>query len=410
MTHQFSIVKFISKWLLVATIVGLLVGSASALFLVTLNWVTVYREANAWLLFLLPLGGLLVGFIYHYWGQTVVKGNNQLIEEIQNPTETIPFKMMPLVLLTTLITHIVGGSAGREGTAVQMGGAIADTLWKPLKFIGIKRQFVLMMGVSAGFSAVFGTPLAGTIFALEVAVIGTISYEAIFPCLLAALFADYTCQEIWQVGHTHYGINTIPILSIARLLWAMLAGILFGLAAMAFAKLMHFWHNLFKTTIAYPPFRPLVGGILLGLLCWFIGTRYMGLGVPIIVASFHEQLPWYDSLGKVFFTALTLGSGFKGGEVTPLFYIGATLGNALANVIPLPMALLAGMGFVGVFSGASNTPIACIFMGIELFGTDAGVYLAISCILAFVCSGHSGIYGAQKIGAHKYQTDNKVGL
>jgi H+/Cl- antiporter ClcA len=338
MTHQLSIVKFISKWLLVATIVGLLVGSASALFLVTLNWVTVYREANAWLLFLLPLGGLLVGFIYHYWGQTVVKGNNQLIEEIQNPTETIPFKMMPLVLLTTLITHIVGGSAGREGTAVQMGGAIADTLWKPLKFIGIKRQFVLMMGVSAGFSAVFGTPLAGTIFALEVAVIGIISYEAILPCLLAALLADYTCQEIWQVGHTHYGIETIPILSISRLLWAMLAGILFGLAAMAFAKLMHFWRNLFNTTIAYPPFRPLVGGILLGLLCWFVGTRYMGLGVPIIVASFHEQLPWYDSFGKVFFTALTLGSGFKGGEVTPLFYIGATLGNALANVIPLPMA------------------------------------------------------------------------
>jgi len=404
MNQQIFVLKFTLKWFLMAVIVGLAIGSASAFFLVSLDWTTHFRENHPWLIWFLPLGGLAVGAIYHYFGQDVAKGNNQLIEEIQHPEKTIPFKMMPLILLTTLITHLVGGSAGREGTAVQMGGAIADFFTKPLKFNDFDRKILLMMGISAGFASVFGTPLAGAIFALEVAFIGKVRYEAILPSLLSALAADYTCQVIWQVGHTQYGISTVPHLTIPTILWAMLAGILFGLVGMLFAKSTHFWSNLFKSKITYPPLRPAVGGVLLAILFFAVGTsKYNGLGVSVIVESFSEKLPFYDFLAKIFFTSLTLGSGFKGGEVTPLFYIGATMGNTLTNFIPLPIALLAGMGFVGVFAGASNTPIACTLMGIELFGADAAIYLALACVMAYSFSGHSGIYSAQKIGVGKHK-------
>ncbi|MEA5428309.1 voltage-gated chloride channel family protein [Arcicella lustrica] len=404
MNQQIFVLKFTLKWLLIAVIVGLAIGSASAFFLVSLDWTTHFRENHQWLIWFLPLGGLAVGAIYHYFGQDVAKGNNQLIEEIQHPEKTIPFKMMPLILLTTLLTHLVGGSAGREGTAVQMGGAIADFFTKPLKFNNLDRKILLMMGISAGFASVFGTPLAGTIFALEVAFIGKVRYEAILPSLFSALVADYTCQELWHVGHTHYAIPEVPHLAISAILWAILAGILFGLVGMLFAKSTHFWSNLFKSKITYPPLRPVVGGVLLAILFFAVGTsKYNGLGVSVIVESFSEKLPFYDFLAKIFFTSLTLGSGFKGGEVTPLFYIGATMGNALTNFIPLPIALLAGMGFVGVFAGASNTPIACTLMGIELFGAESAIYLALACVMAYSFSGHSGIYSAQKIGVGKHK-------
>lgn len=409
--QQIFVLKFTLKWLLMAVLVGLAIGSASAFFLVSLDWTTHFRENHPWLIWFLPLGGLAVGAIYHYFGQDVAKGNNQLIEEIQHPEKTIPFKMMPLILLTTLLTHLVGGSAGREGTAVQMGGAIADFFTKPLKFNDLDRKILLMMGISAGFASVFGTPLAGTIFALEVAFIGKVRYEAILPSLFSALVADYTCQVIWQVGHTQYGISAVPHLTIPTILWAMLAGILFGLVGMLFAKSTHFWSNLFKSKITYPPLRPVVGGVLLAILFFAVGTsKYNGLGVPVIVEAFSEKLPFYDFLAKIFFTSLTLGSGFKGGEVTPLFYIGATMGNALTNFIPLPIALLAGMGFVGVFAGASNTPIACTLMGIELFGADAAIYLALACVMAYAFSGHAGIYSAQKIAVKKYQEPDETFL
>lgn len=404
MNQQIFVLKFTLKWFLMAVIVGLAIGSASAFFLVSLDWTTHFRENHPWLIWFLPLGGLAVGAIYHYFGQDVAKGNNQLIEEIQHPEKTIPFKMMPLILLTTLLTHLVGGSAGREGTAVQMGGAIADFFTKPLKFNDLDRKILLMMGISAGFASVFGTPLAGTIFALEVAFIGKVRYDAILPSLFSALAADYTCQELWHVGHTHYAIPEVPHLAISAILWAMLAGILFGLVGMLFAKSTHFWSNLFKNEITYPPLRPVIGGVLLAILFFAVGTsKYNGLGVPVIVESFSEKLPFYDFLAKIFFTSLTLGSGFKGGEVTPLFYIGATMGNALTNFIPLPIALLAGMGFVGVFAGASNTPIACTLMGIELFGAESAIYLALACVMAYSFSGHSGIYSAQKIGVGKHK-------
>ncbi|WP_343328938.1 voltage-gated chloride channel family protein [Polaribacter staleyi] len=393
---------FLLKWAFICLFIGALTGSTSAVFLWSLEWATNYREANLWIVALLPIAGLIIGLSYHYYGESVVKGNNLLLEEFHSPKKIIPFKMAPLVFLGTVLTHLFGGSAGREGTAVQVGGAIADQFTKIFKLSDADRKIVLITGISAGFASVFGTPLAGAIFALEVMVIGRIKFDAILPSFLAAIFANYFC-DVWHISHhTHYTISTVAALTPATILWAVLAGIIFGLVSMLFSKSTHFWGITFKKFIKYPPLRPVIGGIILAVTWYFIGTtKYMGLGVPTIVDAFNIDLNSYDFILKLLFTSFTLGAGFKGGEVTPLFFIGATLGNVLIWFIPLPMPLLAGMGFVAVFAGATNTPIACTIMGIELFGIESGIFIALACTTSYLFSGHSGIYSAQIIGSPK---------
>lgn len=400
--QQIPILMYVFKWILLSLLIGVIAGSASAWFLLGLEWATDYRETHIWVIALLPVGGLVIGLMYHYYGTDVVKGNNQLLEEFHSPKQIIPLKMAPLVAIGTIITHFFGGSAGREGTAVQMGGAIADQFTKIFKMRPRDRKILLVIGISAGFASVFGTPLAGAIFAIEVLIVGRMRYDAIFPSFLTAAIAHYSCT-LWNVEHTHYEIPFVPELTIQNIFWALIAGGIFGLAAMLFSKSTHFWSDLFNSKINYPPLRPFLGGIVIAAAVFAMDTtKYIGLGIPTIVDSFSIDLNSYDFLLKILFTSFTLGAGFKGGEVTPLFFIGATLGNALVWFVPLPMALLAGMGFVAVFAGATNTPIACTLMGIELFGAEGGIYIGLACVIAYLFSGHTGIYSSQIVGSPKH--------
>jgi len=389
------------KWLLISTIIGAVVGTASALFLESLSWATDWRERHLWIISLLPLAGFAIGLMYFYLGKDVVKGNNLLIEELQHPKQIIPLLMAPLIFIGTVVTHLFGGSAGREGTAVQIGGAVADQFTKLFKLKSRDRKVILICGISAGFASVFGTPLAGAVFGLEVFVVGSVMYTAILPAFITAVIADFACKA-WGVGHTHYHIAEIPEMNYLNLLLSLAVGIVFGLAARSFSAINHFFTDLFSK-IKYPPFRPALGGVILVVTIYLLGnTRYIGLGIPVISESFIVQEPAYAFAIKLLLTALTLSSGFKGGEVTPLFFIGSTLGSFLSIFVPLPVGLLAGMGFVAVFSGAANTPIACILMGIELFGAPSGIYVAVACVTAYLFSGHTGIYKSQIFGSPKH--------
>ncbi len=396
-----SVVRYLLRWVPIAVLTGMMAGTASALLIWSLNLATRIREAHIWLIALLPVAGLLVSMLYQYLGSDLERGNNLIIDEVHDPHQTVPLRLTPLILFGTFMTHVFGGSAGREGTAVQTGASLADQLGRPFRMSVVERRILLMCGISAGFASVFGTPLAGTVFGLEVLAIGAVSYEALVPCIVAAFTGNLTTHD-WGIVHGSIDILFIPDIDVKGLLIAALAGAIFGLVAMAFARSAHSIADLFRKYIAWTPLRPFVGGIVVALGVWTIhSTKYIGLGDKGIEAAFTGPQPAHDWIGKFLFTVVTLGSGFKGGEVTPLFFIGATLGNALGYILPLPTPLLAGLGFVGVFAGAANTPIASTLMAMELFGAEAGAFAGVACIFSYLFSGNSGIYQSQKVELRK---------
>ena len=416
------------KWLLIAAPVGALIGSAVAGFLWALQWATElrWRTANAsgvpWTLYLLPVAGLAIGAMYHLLGKSVERGNNLIIDQIHEPGGGVPSRMAPLVLIGTVITHLFGGSAGREGTAVQMGGSIASTVARWFGLTPVDTRTLLTCGIAAGFGAVFGTPLTGAIFALEVLAVGVTEFHSIVPCLIASIVGDRATTAL-GIHHTSYSIHALMLLASSRfgsqlnlllLGKVAIASVPFGLAGVLFAQLTHRLTHTFRVLIPSAYLRPFVGGICIIALAYLIGPDYLGLGVIAdpnrpgsvsIVSSFLPggAHPW-SWLWKLLFTAVTLSSGLKGGEVTPLFFIGAALGNTMANLLHAPVDLFAGLGFVAVFAGATNTPLSCTIMGIELFagstseliGSGLVVYLATACFLAFLISGQSSIYPSQR--------------
>jgi len=393
-----------------------LVGTVTAWFLIALDFVTIWRTDQIWIVNFLPLIGLGIGYAYHYFGTDAEKGNDLILEKHQAAETTsttnssikpIPILIAPLVFISSLLTHLGGGSAGREGTAVQMGGAIADQFTALFKLNAAERKTILIMGVSAGFAAVFGTPFAAAVFALEIMSFRKIKFENIIPSFLAAFGAHYICLA-WMVKHTIYSIDIIPSITVSTISWTMLAGIIFGLAAFLFTYTGKVFKGLFAK-IKFEPMRPFIGGIIIALFIVVANsTKYIGLGIPTIIDAFISPAGNFDFALKIVLTSLTLSAGFKGGEVTPLFFIGATLGNILIWFIPLPMALLAGMGFVAVFAGATHCVIASIIMGIELFGIQAGMYVGLASMVAYFASGINGIYNAKlKIGV-KYDLYNFI--
>lgn len=419
--EQVNIAKHLIYWTLLIVPVSFVIGSFVALFLWLLDLVSITRWNHLWLLFFLPLAGLLITFLYKRWGKNSDVGNNLIIDEIHKPGGGIPARMAPFVLFSTLVTHLFGGSAGREGTAVQMGGSISAIFSKWYRLKHEEKRILLMCGMSAGFGAVFGTPITGAIFALEVLAIGRIKYDALLPCFIASLLADFTCTA-YGIHHTHYSIafsgvveNThrwLPFLSFdyVLLMKAVVAGVVFGLAGFLFAEASHFIKDISSRYIQNKWLIPVIGGVAVIVITYAVGTfDYLGLGVTnpnngvSIVSAFSEGgVTTWSWLWKLVLTAITLGTGFKGGEVTPLFFIGATLGNVLATLGGAPVDLFAGLGFIAVFAGATNTPLACTLMGVELFGSNNIIYYAVACFTAYYFSGHSGIYGSQRMAVTKF--------
>jgi H+/Cl- antiporter ClcA len=388
----------LSQWIFFGSLVGLLCGAASALFLWLLEQATEFRGNHETIVYTIPIAGFVIGWIYERFGQSIKAGNNLIIDTIHDEGPEIPLRMAPMVLVGTVLTHVFGGSAGREGTAVQMGASLTDWLSHRLRLDRQTRRLLLAAGVAGGFGSVFGTPIAGAVFGLEFIILGRIEYEALAPALVAATVGDLTTRSL-GIKHTHYpSIPHLPVTPFLLVKWLIFAGAV-ALVTTAFIELTHAIKKRSETKLPSLPLRLFAGGFAVLGLWHMVGTSdYLGLSVPMILRAFEDPtLPTFAFAVKLLFTAITLGAGFLGGEVTPLFVIGATLGNVLARGLGIPIELGAGVGLAAVFAAASNTPLALSIMAVELLGAGIFPHVVIVCVLAYYLSGHRSIYPAQRL-------------
>lgn len=389
------------RWVGLATVVGVLAGLSSAMFLVSLDWATDTRRDQPWVLWLLPLAGFVVGLLYWAVGGTTARGNNLVIDEIHEPTAWLPRRMAPLVFASTIVTNLFGGSAGREGTALQMSASLSDGVFRRIIPVAAPdRRVLLIAAISGGFGAVFGVPVAGAVFGLEVHSRGRIRHDAIVPAMAASFVGDRVVHAL-GVPHLPVPVFGAVDLDLLLLLKVVVAAVAFAWTADVFIVATHAVRDVLARFVTWPPFRPLIGGSVVVAMTVAIGTRdYLGLSLPLITDALAggAGIATFAFAGKLVFTAVTLGSGFQGGEVTPLFVIGSTLGATLAVAMGAPVPLFAAIGFVAVFAAATNTPIACTIMAVELFGGSVIVPVAIACILSYALSSDRSIYTSQRTG------------
>jgi H+/Cl- antiporter ClcA len=338
--------------------------------------------------------------VYHWWGGRAAEGNALLLEEIHEPVAWVPRRMAPLVFAGSVASHVVGASVGREGAALQMSGSLSDVVARVLRLERDDRRLLLIAALAGGFGAMFGVPLAGAVFALEVQAVGRVRYEALVPALTASIVGDLVVGGLGRHHLTRPPIE-LPVDGVL-LAKVALAGVAFGVVSTVFVQLTHLIRGRLERHVGWPPARRAVGGLATLALVGLVGRDYLGLSLPLVDDTLAGHAPGLSVFAlKLLFTAIALGSGFPGGEVTPLFVIGATLGGGLAGPLGVDVHVLSAVGFVAVFAGASNTPLACTIMGAELFGSGAVVAVAVGCVSAYVFSSHHGIYPTQRIEAGK---------
>ncbi|MDP2269528.1 MAG: chloride channel protein [Archangium sp.] len=394
--------RVLAQWLVLGALVGVVCGIASAIFLLLLDVVTHVRVHDERFVSALPLAGLVIGLVYERFGARIKAGNNLIIDTIHDDGPELPLRMAPMVLLGTVSAHLFGASVGREGTAVQMGASLADWISHRLRVGRELRLQLLAAGVAGGFGAVFGTPIAGTVFGLEFIVLGRLKYDALVPALVAAVVGDLTTRAL---GVTHASYPVVPHVALSLPLlgkWALFA-IAVALVTVVFVELVHFLKKQGEKRVPSLPLRMFLGGLVVVGLWRLVGSSdYLGLGVPTILRAFEAPaLPLSVFALKLVFTAICLGAGFPGGEVTPLFFVGAALGSALAALLGIPIPLGAGVGMAAVFAAASNAPLALSIMAVELLGVGIFPHVVIVCVVAYLLTGHRGIYSSQRLVAGK---------
>lgn len=394
--HPEHYVKTFLKWMTLGTLVGAVGGLLGAGFHHALHFVTHLRGEFPWLIFLLPLGGLLSVGIYRIFGLRNNRGTNEIIEAILEGKAVSPM-VAPVIFLASSITHLFGGSAGREGAALQLGGSVASLLGKLLKAGEKDRTVLTMSGMSAVFAGLFGTPLTATVFCMEFVSVGTLFTPALLPCYLAAFVASRVSFALGVHAET-YILETAAAFDLKTIGGLVVLAVLVSLLGIAMCKIFHQAEHLAAYLLQNPFARIAVGGAVITVLTLLAGDhRFNGAGMDMALKAVAGETDWYSFALKMLFTAVTLAAGFKGGEIVPTFCIGATFGCLIGGFLGLDAGLAGAMGLVGLFCCATNSPIASIVLSVEMFG-GANLYLfALVSVICFVLSGHGGLYASQFI-------------
>ena len=392
------------KWIIFAIIVGAIVGLCGTAFYFALSLVTVLRTQNTWLIFLLPIGGLGIVAMYRFLHNEKDTGTNLVISAIHSDDE-LPLRMAPLIFVSTLITHLFGGSAGREGAALQMGGSIGNALGKLFHFDDKDKHVMIMCGMSAAFSALFGTPMAAAILPMEMVSVGVMYYIALVPCVISSLVAHGIAYS-FGVSNEMFIIRSIPKFGIITSIEISVLAILCALVSILFCVLLHKSEDLYKRFFTNPYIRVIAGGCIIIVLTLLVGNQdYNGTGINIIEHCINGTVRPEAFLLKMIFTALTLGAGYKGGEIVPSFFTGAAFGCLFGNLLGFSPTLCTAVGMTAVFCGVTNCPITSLLISFELFGYDGMPYFLLATALSYMLSGYFGLYRSQKIVYSKYKTN-----
>lgn len=409
--HGFRFGKALVQWILLGTLVGIVVGTVACCFGKVLGFANDWRAAHPLIKLGLPMGGLVIVFLYRFLKNDTDKGTNTVVASLHSSVE-IPGKMAPLIFVTTVITHFFGGSAGREGAALQIGGSIANKMGHFLKLDDHDRRTIIMCGMSAGFSALFGTPMAAAVFSMEVVQVGIMQYSGFVPCVIASMVAHFVA-EFAQIPPETFFLSGIPEITPLGFVQVLLFGCVTALVSVLFCVVLHEAEHLYERFLKNPYIRIAVAGVIVIGLSFLLGTDlYLGSGMGIIEGIFHHgaSVPWYAFLLKMLFTALTLGAGFKGGEIVPSFTIGAAFGYVFGGLFGLPAQLTAACGMVGVFCGVTNSPITSLLIAFELFGYEEMPWFLTTVAVSYMLSGYHSLYREQRFAESKTETGGRGGI
>ena len=397
-----NIVTFF-KWIMIGVFMGIVVGLVGTSFYKILAVAGELRETHEWLLYLLPVGGIMITVLYRYWMKMKDKGTNMVLAAIASGKEITP-SLWPVIYLSTVITQLFGGSAGREGAAFQIGGCIGNIFGHAFKLDESDRHTIIMCGMSAGFSALFGTPMAAAVFAMEIISVGVMYYGALVPCMVSS-FVSITVAGHFGISPVRFAVKEVPGFSPLPVAKILVLACLCAVISGVFCYLLHKVGKLFRTHIPNSYIRTIVGGLLIIVLVLVTGTRdYIGDGMPVIVECFETKTSPVAFFMKILFTAITLGAGYKGGEIVPSLFIGATLGNTFGAIVGLDTAFASSIGMIGVFCGVTNCPITSLLLGFEMFGYQGAPFLALTVAISYMLSGYYGLYDSQKIMYSKMKT------
>lgn len=392
------------KWVLIAGIVGLVGGGVGTLFHTSVELATHFRLEHSPIMLLMPLGGIIIVLLYKLAKVPVNIGTNQVINSIRSD-ENVPIMMAPLIFISTVITHLFGGSSGREGAALQLGGSIGTKIGQLFHLDEKDMHLITMCGMSSVFSALFGTPLTATFFAMEVVSVGIIHYSSFVPCMVSSILA-YRVSLLFNVEPVRFTLDVIPKLSLSIIAKVALLALLSAVVSSIFCIVMHKSHESMEKLFKNQFVRIAVGGIIIIVLTFLVNTRdYNGAGMDIIAKAMAGDARPEAFLLKIIFTAVTIGAGFKGGEIVPTFFIGSTFGCVVGSLLGIDAGFGAAIGLVALFCGVVNCPVASIILSIELFGSQGLILFAVACSVSYMLSGYYGLYSSQKIVYSKFRAE-----